>query len=178
MTVYNTNIDEIKIILTHTEVIACFGSYEKLTLMGDNIKSSLSLLVSEVTKSRIKNIKDYEIKGQIVARKNYGCRIILKLTKITEHIPTHDIYSFKNSENLIAAIKTVFLNTDAKSDLYLMPDGYRLIINDCNNLMPPFESGIETTNSPIALAFTKEYGKPLILKNALFKLKKAFIKGF
>ena len=178
LTVYNTNLDEIKIILTHTEVIAYFDSYEKLTLMGDNIKKSLSLLVGEVAKSRVENIKDYEIKGQIVARKNYGCRIILKLIKITEHIPTPYIYIFKNSESLIRAIETVFFNTDANSDLYLMTNGYRLIINNCNNLIPPFELGIETTSSPIALAFTKEYGKPLILKNALLKLKKAFIKDF
>ncbi len=179
MTVYNENLDEIKIILTHTEVIACFGSYEKLTLMGDNIKTSLSLLISEITRNKIKNPEDYEIKGKIIARKNFGCNIVLKLykTERLKNLPT--IFIFKHSEDLIFAVKTVFsFFKNVPSDLYLMPDGYRLVIKKSRFEIVPSEFNINVKNSNIDLAFTEEYGKPLILNDAIYRLRKAFIKDF
>lgn len=178
MTVYKPSRDEIKIILTHTEVIACFGSYEKLTLMGENIKASLSALISEVTKDEIKNPKDYEIKGQITAKKNFGCRIILKLYKFTKKEVSHTIYSFSKSEHLIFAVKTAFARAEsAQSDLYLMPDGYRLVVKNCEYKILPEEFGFKAETGEIALAHTEEYGKLLILNNAISCLKKAFLKA-
>lgn len=178
MTVYNQSLDEIKIILTHTEVIACFGSYEKLTLMGENIKSSLSLLISEVTKDKIKNPKDYEIKGQIIAKKNFGCKIVLKLSKIETLETLTAVYLFENSEKLISGIKILFANSTPLSDLYLMPDGYRLITRNFKLKFPAKEFELNFSNSPIHIAYTLEYGKPLILNNAVSKLRKTFIKDF
>lgn len=178
MTVYNESHDEIKIILTHTEVIACFGSYEKLTLMSDNIKTSLTLLISEVTKDLIKNPKDYEIKGQIVARKNFGCRILLKLSKPQKTAFSPIIYIFSDSESLIYAIKTAFAKTKAQSDLYLMDSGYRLTVKNCRPKIFPQEFGFKSQSGEIALAYTEEYGKPLILNDAIYRLQKTFIKDF
>ncbi len=175
MTVYNISPNQIRISLTHTEVIACFGSYKNLAKMNDNIKNCLSALVYNVVKNHVKTQQNSKIKGTVYAKKNSGCKI--KICFADEQIHTPTIYCFKNSEDLICAANILFKSKYIiKSDLYKMSDSYRLILDHYANLLNLNEFECKTFNSPIMLAHTKEYGKPLILNNAIYRLGKAFIK--
>lgn len=175
MTVYDINANQIRIYLTHTEVIACFGSYKRLSEMNEHIKDCLYALINSVVKSHIKAQKSYKIKGRISVKENTGCNINICFISEQSYMPT--IYSFKNSENLICAVNMLFKKcNNAKSDLYRMPDSYRLITDCYENALNLNEFDCNVFNSPIMLAHTKEYGKPLILNNAIYRLGKAFIK--
>ena len=175
MTVFDMNPNQIRISLTHTEVIACFGSYKSLMNLNDRIKDRISALVYNVIKHHIKTQQNCKIKGTIYAKKNNGCKINIYFVSEQTHIPT--IYSFKNSENLICAANMLFKSKyTLRSDLYKMSDSYRLIIDNYNNPLNLSEFYCKVYNSPIMLAHTKEYGKPLILNNAIYRLGKAFIK--
>ncbi len=177
MTVYDINPNQIRISLTHTEVIACFGSYSKLAKMSDNIKASLSALVYNVAKAHIKTQQNYKIKGRIYAKENNGCKINIYFTVLHKQKSIPIIYSFKNSENLICAVNMLYKSENSlRSDLYKMSDSYRLIIEHYENSLTLNEFDCKVFNSPIMLAHTKEYGKPLILNNAIYRLGKAFIK--
>lgn len=175
MTVYDINPNQIAISLTHTEVIACFGSYKRLAKMNDTIKSYLSALVYNVVKGHLKSQQNCKIKGRIYAEINGGCKI--NICFISQQTATPTICSFKNSEDLINTANMLFKNKPTlKSDLYKMSDSYRLIINNYEKTSNLNEFECKVFNSPIMLAHTKEYGKPLILNNAIYRLGKAFIK--
>lgn len=174
---------KIKILLSDTEVMCCFGSYENLSTMDAKIKSYLNALIRDIIyeNSNLFNKKKAKVRIKI-AREN-GCEILIFPIGSIENMKEQEtVFEFSNSENLTLAILHLYKSkayTLYKSSLYKVSGGYRLIVKNKNgkthhlqiNEFYRFKS-----EDFLVVAETKEYGKQLIKDSAIEQYGKAFAK--
>lgn len=183
MTVSKVAQNKIKIFLTHTEVITCFGEYEKLLGLSPKVKTSLNLLLSDILSKHPLFNGNKKISAKIKLCKDFGCEIILTALLPKRKIPNSEcVFVFQDSDALTSGIWELYKNkTNHRylSHLYKTDNGYSLIINSQNPkehlfFLNEFCFKIESNSEYIA--YTKEYGKPLILNCAIEKYGKIFSK--
>ena len=183
MTVLKLSHNRLKIIISNTEVLCCFGSYESLGKMTDSIKSALSALLSDIIAENRAVFKNGRITAKIRLIKNYGCEIILipDLQRGRSSEKEY-IFEFADSESLILAVLLLYRNratVGLQSSLYKMPDGYRLIIRRAKSnlsiVLKEFYS--RECSFEYEAEYTYEHGKPLIVGNAVKKFGAAFFKA-
>ena len=164
MTVYKLNDKKFRIYLTYAEIKLGFGGRHNLINMDKLVKYKLNSLICNT-------LKDKKItNGKIYLLKNKGCII----TIFTNCNYEKYLFEFKKSEDLIKTIIFIFKeHKNVKSDLYLLDKKYNLIIKDSK---PPVLKNYKTNK--ILISKTEEYGKPLILNNAIYRFGKAFINNF
>ena len=178
MTVSEISRNKVKIVLTKTEVLCCFGTYEKLINMTQTTKAIICALLREIVQEHYSAEKHDSIYAEIHARRNSECVIIL--TVKNSKMPTHYIFEFPNSECLIkAALFMQNKNNFNKhnSQLYKMPCSYRIIIESFEKPEYFFtlkEFYCKTLIGSSHKEYTKEYGTPIATENAVFKIAKAF----
>jgi len=181
MQVSTINPNKVKIVLTNTEVLCCFCSYEKLLSMCESTKILMKALLRDIAKEH--SLTDCErLTARIHAGENYGCVIILSGT---EHKKTK-LYTleFNNSENLIRAIfllKNRHKCTHKRSRLYLMKNTYRLLIEsskDKDYFLSLTEFCDNLFSGRVHFEYTKEYGKPIIEHKAISRIANCFSKDF
>ena len=181
MTVTKTAQNRIKILLTDTEVITCFGDYDALYQMTPKAKLSLQLLLNDIIANSNIPKNDCKISAKLHLKRGEGCEIILSVMVAERLLPfTECIFEFSDSESLTLGIKTLYKNNrtfNMQSHLYETEKGYGLIIN-CKNpkerLFLLNEFCTKTSDKTEEIEYTKEYGKPLILNCAIEKYGKAF----
>lgn len=162
MTVYRLAENRLKIALTNTEIALGFGGLNELISMNESVRLRLKLLITNIASSFTSSGDKVKVKLTINADK--GCYIELYFVKPY-------LYHFSTSEGLIKSVIKIFPSCkNIKSDLFLMDNGYRLLC--ANRLNGLFKN--ESQNN-IHIAYTKEYGKPLILNNAIYRFGRAFI---
>lgn len=170
MTVSDIQGNKIKISLTDVEVLSCFGSYERLFSMTKAIKSAVQSLLEDIIAQ--KGYADCEkMLVEIKAKKNCGCIITVSL--LSGNTQKSYIFEFADSESLTRAVVILYKDRRTRrleSRLYKMPQGFRLIIFS-REYKPVFfllnEFCRRQNSCPIELAYTEEYGKPLISENAI-----------
>lgn len=177
MTVSKINRNRVKIVLTKTEVLCCFGTYEKLISMNKTTKAIIGALLREIT-AELYKAENKNIFARIHINRNSGCIIILT----ARNIETLTVYvlEFPNSECLIKA--SLFMLTKSffnkyNTQLYKMPCSYRIIIESFEKPEYFFtlkEFYCKTLIGNQHKEYTKEYGTPIATKNAVFKIAKAF----
>ncbi len=166
MTIYRLSPDNFKIFLTKTEIKYGFGGYENLIFMKNGTRKKIKSLVLNIIKPPFNNMI---IRGKIVILKS-GCLINIDIIKETEET----VYLFENCDRLIRNIGYLYpFFKFEKSDLYLYKNEYFLALN---REFLPLEK--YKTKNKILVAKAKEYGKPLVLNDAIYRFGKAFIKDF
>lgn len=180
MTVSDILGNKIKICLSNAEVLNCFGNYEGLYSMNDSIKTAFKELLNEVLLSRGLKYND-KMLIQIKASVNNGCVIIISPSNHRNRIENQYQYIFTNTEELTNGILYLYkLKPNIKSDIYKSDFDYRLIIYSkdySKYLLSLNEFAKKESHNIIEVAFTKEYCKPLVTKNAVRTYGKAFFKG-
>lgn len=182
MTVSIVAQNKIKITLTHTEVITCFGEYEKLCSLSPKVKASLNMLLSDIITTNSLFHKSCKISAKIKVRKSFGCEIILTALLPKRTSPEKEcIFEFSDSEALTAGIFELYKNKSTlrlRSHLYKTDNSYQLMVS-CSNpkerLFLLHEFCFKISDSFLDIEYTKEYGKPLILNCAIEKYGKAFL---
>lgn len=183
MTVSVITQNKIRILLTHTEVITCFGEYSTLYSLGPKVKSSLNLLLNDIITTHSLFNKNCKISAKIKVKENFGCEILLVALLPKRKTPDNEcVFEFSDSEALTAGITELYKNVRNfrfLSHLYKTEKGYSLIVN-CQNpkeqLFVLHEFCFEINDSQNAVEYTKEYGKPLILNCAIERYGKFFSK--
>ena len=171
--------NKLKITLTDTEVICCFGAYEKLFSMSPKTKTVIKLLLNDIIEEHYGFLNNKKISAEIRGGKNIGCIIILSspIAKQKEYL-----LGFENSEGLIEGVKIlhrILRKKNYRSSLYKAYGRYYLFI--CNNLdkrrfslLRNFSYSI--TSDCIKIEEIKEYGIPITKRNAVNKMHHAFFK--
>ena len=167
---------KIKIVLTNTEVLSAFSSYERLLKMDDSTKFMIKALIREIAEIKYQNNWS-DLSVNIKARINQGCIMTITPTEYTNFEKTC-IFEFTNIENLIKSIVSAIQNPKFKiceNSLYKMQDSYRLIIdNHESNFHILNEFCDKIYRDKINQQFTYEYGKLLIENNAIQTLYNVF----
>lgn len=174
--------NKVKIVLTDTEVLCCFTSYEKLFSMTDRTKNTIKALLRDIIEERYDPLSCKKVSAEIHAGKNLGCIIIVTVKKDRKTKNSY-IFEFSDSESLIAGATYLYRKSRRKkhsASLYKMPDCYRLIIS--SNAPPESFGGMKEfcrniLNGNVHGEYTKEYGKAILTDNAVSGIAKAFIKG-
>lgn len=175
--------NKIKILLTHTEVITCFGKYDTLYSLTPKVKTSLNMLLSDIITTHSLFNRNCKISAKIKVRKNLGCEILLVALLPKRKTPDNEcIFEFSDTEALTAGITELYKNKRNLrflSHLYKTEQGYSLIVN-CKNpkerLFLLNEFCFKISDSKNAVEYTKEYGKPLILNCAIERYGEFFSK--
>ncbi len=179
MTVSDISGNKLKVSLTNTEVLSCFGSYERLYAMSSTVKSAVHSLLWGIIEH--KGYSNYEkILVQIKAKRNTGCVITVLFSQKREK--TNHIFDFFESEDLTQAVLFLYKSRTLKrlkSSLYKMQGFFRLVIT-CD-AQKPFLITLQEFCSRYSkleseLYYTKEYGELLIAKNAVQIYGSAFFK--
>ncbi len=166
MTIYRISPNKFNIFLTKTEIQYGFGGYENLIFMQNGTKEKIKSLVLNILKPTFNNMT---LKGKIVILKS-GC--IINIDIINKGKET--VYLFENCDRLIGNISYLYpFFKFEKSDLYLYKNEYYLSTN--REFLPLKKY---KTKNKILIAKAKEYGKPLVLNDAIYRFGKAFIKDF
>lgn len=174
LTVLKVEKEKYKIILTHTEVILCFGSYEKLKGMGVNVRAAIKTLISDII---YENEKLYTTKVLVTvsSKENVGAQIFVNLK---EKSICDTVVCFENGDALIEAAIILYKNGLCKeSGLYKTKKGYQLILKEPSEslfVINEFAKNIKSSN--ILAESVKEYGKIILEENAVEKLARAFLK--
>lgn len=181
MTVSQISENQIKVILTNTEVLGCFGAYERLYTMSDSIKSALNALVREIIADYGFIHKNCKVLARIKARKHIGCEITLSAVKRrSQQYETPLTFEFGGCEELTQGILRLYSireNRRLKSSLYRLNDNFRLIIIANKTLEHFFmmnEFCRRISDCEAVAEYTKEYGKLIIENNAIEKYGSAF----
>ena len=170
--------NKVKITLTDTEVIYCFGAYEQLFSMSAKTKYIIKALLSNIIEEYYGFLRSEKISAEIRGAHNIGCTIILSCEKK----PNEYILTFENSEQLIKCsieLYQLFKNKRYTSSLYTENNKYYLLINIFSNKNMLFscrKSVYDICSDYIKSEFIKEYGTVITRKNALYKLFSAFSK--
>ncbi len=179
MTVSQIPFGKLKIVLTKTEIIGCFGSYERLLELNPRTKSAINLLLREVIKDYRSFLGVGKIAATLKINKNECCEIVL-FSKEGSAPQNQFIFEFNDFEALIQGVVLLFKNPllcAAKSSVYKLNDAFRLIIS--SPIFEPYflkEFGKDLSNVPFLCEATKEYGKPIIKDKAIINLGKTFFK--
>lgn len=173
MTVLQIDKEKFKIILTHTEVYLCFGSYERLRELGTGVRSAIKTLIKDIV---YENWGSENVKVQvwIAAKENLGAKIFLKAKLKTGG---ETVIDFENSENMTRALIILYNNGLGKeSELYKTEKGFRLILKEQPESLFVINEFAKSIKSSYLLAEgTREYGKLLAESNAVEKYAKAFL---
>lgn len=180
MTVTQINENQLKITLSNTEVLGCFGEYEKLNRMSDSIKASLSALLREILTDYGFTRKHCRLIAKLKIQKPIGCEITVSALQKGHFTNTKMLFEFDNLEELTIGILHLYKSNNhmPQSSLYKFDNRYRLIIKSRENSKAFFtinEFCQTKSVSPITIAYTEEYGTPLIENNAIEIYGKAFI---
>lgn len=180
MTVYRADRNKIKISLTDNEVLAFFGTYERITDMNAGTRLTVALLLKE-------GLEDYpdEFDGDILveirARESAGCTITVSPAEKKRKSGKYYVcFDFADSSSMIDAVSRLYLSRKVRgeSSLYLISGIYRLIIS-CGSAKDLFfmnEYCIRSDSSAEICAFTEEHGKPIVKNNAVSVIGRAFTK--
>ncbi len=181
MTVTDLEKGKIKITLNDKEIIAIFGTYQRLYAMNEVVKPTFERILEKVLLSRGLSLKE-ELLIQIKAKQNVGCIILIsqvaELNRKKEYL-----FIFENSHTLTDGMLFLFRNKNTRtlqSKLYKTSNDYRLIIyskNESPYFLTLKEYCKESLYSPFSCEYTKEHGKILIAKNAISTFGKYFFKG-
>ena len=180
MTVTDLEKGKIKITLTDKEIIAIFGTYQRLYTMNEAVKPTFERILEKVLLSRGLSLKE-ELLIQIKAKQNMGCVILISKTAENNRKKEY-VFIFENSHTLTDGMLFLFRNKTTRtlqSKLYKTNSDYRLIIYSKSE-NPYFltlkEYCKQSLNSPFQSEYTKEHGKLLINKNAISTFGKYFFK--
>jgi negative regulator of genetic competence, sporulation and motility len=180
MTVTDLEKGKIKITLNDKEIVALFGTYQRLYAMTDSIKPTFERILEKVLLSRGLSLKE-ELLIQIKAKPNAGCTILI--SRITElNRKKEYLFIFENSHTLTEGMLFLFRNKNTRalqSKLYKTCNDYRLIIyskNESPYFLTLKEYCKKSPYSPFSCEYTKEHGKLLITKNAISTFGKYFFK--
>lgn len=166
MTIYKLSPNKFKIFFSKTEIKYGFGGYENLIFMQDITKKKIKSLLVNIIKPHFDNMI---VKGKIAFLKN-GCLMTIDITSQKKEA----VYLFQNSDCLIGNISYLYpFFKFEKSDLYLFEKKYYLFLQ--REFLPLKKY---KTKNKILTSKAKEYGKPLVLNNAIYRFGKAFIKDF
>lgn len=180
MTVYRADRNKIKISLTDNEVLAFFGTYERITDMNAGTRLTVALLLKE-------GLADYpdEFDGDILveirARESAGCTITVSPAEKKRKSGKYYVcFDFADSSSMTDAVSRLYLSRRVRgeSSLYLISGIYRLIIS-CGSAKDLFfmnEYCIRSDSSAEVFAFTEEHGKPIVKNNAVSVIGRAFTK--
>lgn len=180
MTVTDLDKGKIKVTLNDQEILAIFGTYQRLYAMSDSIKPKLEKILEKVLSSRGLSVKE-EFLIQIKAKQNAGCIILISPIESRPRIKEY-LFVFENSEKLLQGILFLFRNSKTRSlqsKLYKTQNDYRLIIyskSDSPYFLTLKEYCKQSNNSPFQTEYTKEHGKLLIAKSAIKTLGSTFFK--
>lgn len=180
MTVLEISESKLIISLTHTEVLCCFDSYERLSSMTGCVKAAVSSLIEGVTDSH-RFLKGGRITAHIKVIKNKGCEITVTGKKpVRKNEGKIYIMDFASNEALTGAVILLYSRSFSKkleSSIYKIPEGYRLLIRAKNrNLLSgtdEFYNRLQISDGEITTV-----GKPLILEKAIEKYGKVFYRDF
>ena len=180
MLVSEINPNKIKIVLTDTEVLCCFCSYEKLLSMSDSTKNLIKALLRDIVREHsFTNCEKLTV--QIRAGKNSGCVIILTGNEQRKKINLYTA-EFTDSESLIKA--AFYLKSNRKylkrSRLYSINNAYRLLLEsekEKDYFLSLHEFCERLYTEKIQFEYTKEYGTPIIKEKAVSKIAEHFIRG-
>ena len=183
MTVYKVGRNKIKIALTDREVLSFFGAYEKITSMTGSTRLTVGLLLKE-SLAKYENELDGELLVEIRAKENFGCIITVSSADSSrrESVKVQKMFEFSNSESMIIGVTRLYKSRrfNGESNLYKMQRSYRLIISARadSDFIFMNEFCLRQSDSPIEVAYTEEYGTPIVKKDAVAKIGKAFSKSF
>jgi len=178
MTVCKVNETKIKIRLTDTEVITCFGNYEKLFCATASTKLTINALLCDLIPHYNHLANSSKIVAKITAQKHLGCEITVYAYFHNDTAKEH-ILNFKNSEDLTRAILCIYRSKPyckMKSSLYSLAGKFILIIENRSLLPQAKELAERVCTSHIYAEYVREYGKLLIDDNAVSVYGKAFLK--
>ena len=175
MTVLQLEKDKFKIILTHTEVILCFGSYERLKGMGINVRAAIKTLVSDIVFE--KGEPPVRAAVTVASKEDLGAHIFLILKRKT---PEKTVVHFNDGNALADAMIILYKRgITTPCSLYKMEKGYRIVLNEpVDSLYVINEFARFIKGSYILAENTDEYGKLLIRDNAIERLAVPFLKRF
>ena len=173
----------IKISLTHTEVIACFGEYEKILNLSPKTRIRLTLLINDIISENPSFSETDKISAKIQLVKNKGCVITLtSLLPENKDNLSECLFEFSGADSMTDAITTLYkMGAYHKilSHLYKTDTKYHLIVN-CINPKEKFfllhEFCSKISDSAQDIEYVREYGKPLILNYAIKIYGEAFLK--
>lgn len=185
MTVSVVSPQKIKIFLTHTEVIACFGEYERLLDLVPKAKICLTLLINDIIEGNRSFSKADKISAKIKLIKQKGCIITLTASLHHRKCDTSEcLFEFSGADDLTNALTALYkmgTNRKISSHLYKTENKYQLIANCINpkeKLFLLHEFCSKISDSVWDIETVREYGKPLILNSAIKSYGRAFLKGF
>ena len=173
--------NKIKITLSHTEVICCFGAYDNLLSMSKKTKTTIKILLSDIIEEYYGFLNNEKISADIKADLHNGCVIIL--SRCTGQIKKNEyVVCFENSENLIDGTLILYRMLRKKayaSSLYTLNKKYYLLLSfdiDKRRIMPLRKFTYYITKDSVKTEYIREYGKIITRRNAVKKLSSAFIK--
>ena len=173
--------NKIKITLTHTEVICCFGAYDNLLSMSKKTKTTMKILLSDIIEEYYGFLNSEKISADIKADLHNGCVIILSYC--ADQIKKNEyIICFENSENLIDGtliLSRILRKKAYTSSLFTLNKKYYLLLTlgiDKRRIMPLRKFTYYITKDSIKSEYIREYGKIITGRNAVQKLSSAFTK--
>lgn len=182
MQIYEVSSNKIKIALTHTEVLCCFGAYDKLFIMSAKTKNIFKALINSIIEERYDYLIGEKISAEIKGIENSGCIITLEYSNTNNYIKEYSI-SFSNSENMINSSLNLHRLMKKKiysSSLYKTDNLYHLIFKADISKKTALKLNeiYENINCDSILnEYIKEYGRLVTKRNALSKIASAFSKG-
>lgn len=177
MTVLELSANKLLISLTHTEVLCCFYSYERLNSLSGSVKTAINLLILGVAdESRLK--KGLPLSAKIKIINNNGCKItVTQKEPSKKRIYKTYAFDFACNEDLTSAIIMLYRRNTSRrlfSSIYKIDTGYRLVIKTKN---PSALYGTDEFYDKLTLNDYTENGKLLMYGNAILKYGKIFSKG-